>query len=46
MNILDDKFDYDHAITHRYEIPNKYINIKGKNIKLELLVTNGFVKLQ
>lgn len=45
MNILDEKFDYNHAITNRYDIPNKWIKINDKNIKLELLVTNGFVKL-
>ena len=45
MNILDEKFDYDYAITNRYDIPNKMIKINDNNIKLELLVTNGFVKL-
>ena len=45
MNILDERFDYDHAITNRYDIPNKNIKINDKSIKLELLVTNGFVKL-
>lgn len=44
MNILKKEFDYSYAITHRYEIPNQYINIKNKKIKVELLVTNGFVK--
>lgn len=45
MNILDENFDYDYAITNRYDIPNKMIRINDNNIKLELLVTNGFVKL-
>ena len=45
MNLLDKRFDYSYAISHRLEIPNKFIEIKNKKIKIELLVTNGFVKL-
>ena len=45
MNILDNRFDYSYAVSHRLEIPNKYITIKSKKIRIELLVTNGFVKL-
>ena len=45
MNLLDKRFDYSYAISHRLEIPNIYIPIKKNKIKLELLVTNGFVKL-
>ena len=45
MKLLDKRFDYKYAITHRLEIPNKFISIKNKKIKIELLVTNGFVKL-
>ena len=45
MNLLDKRFDYKYAITHRLEIPNKFIPIKNKKIKIELLVANGFVKL-
>ena len=45
MNILDKRFDYKYATSHRLEIPNKFISIKNKKIKIELLVTNGFVKL-
>ena len=43
--ILDKNFEYNEAINNRYNIPNKEITIQGKNIKIELLVTNGFVKL-
>jgi hypothetical protein len=45
MNLLDKRFDYSYAISHRLEIPNIYIPIKNNKINLELLVTNGFVKL-
>ena len=45
MSILDKRFDYTYAITNRYEIPSQFIPIKNKKIKLELLVTNGFVKV-
>lgn len=45
MSILDNRFDYTYAITHRYEIPNQFISIKDKKIRIELLVTNGFVKI-
>ena len=45
MNLLDKRFDYSYSISHRLEIPNIYIPIKNNKIKLELLVTNGFVKL-
>ena len=45
MNILDHRFDYSYAINHRLEIPNQYISIKSRKILIELLVTNGFVKL-
>jgi len=45
MNLLDKRFDYSYAVSHRYEIPNQFIQIKNKKIKLELLVTNGFVKI-
>ena len=45
MSILDNRFHYTYAITHRYEIPNQFISIKDKKIKIELLVTNGFVKI-
>ena len=45
MNLLDIRFDYSYAISHRLEIPNIYIPIKNNKINLELLVTNGFVKL-
>ena len=45
MNLLDKRFDYSYAISHRLEIPSTYIPIKKNRIKLELLVTNGFVKL-
>ena len=45
MNILNKRFDYSYAISHRLEIPNQFIQIKNKKIKLELLVTNGFVKV-
>ena len=45
MNILDKRFDYKYATSHRLEIPNKFISIGNIKIKIELLVTNGFVKL-
>ena len=45
MSLLDERFDYTYAISHRLEIPNKFIPIQNKKIKVELLVTNGFVKL-
>ena len=45
MNLLDQRFDYLYSISHRLEIPNIYIPIQNKKIKIELLVTNGFVKL-
>ena len=45
MNILDKRFDYKYATSHRLEIPNKFISIGNRKIKIELLVTNGFVKL-
>ena len=45
MNLLNKRFDYFYAVSHRYEMPNQFIQIKNKKIKLELLVTNGFVKL-
>ena len=45
MNILDKRFDYKYATSHRLEIPNKFISIGNSKIKIELLVTNGFVKL-
>ena len=45
MSILDNRFDYTYSITHRYEIPNQFISIKDKKIRIELLVTNGFVKI-
>ena len=45
MSILDKRFDYTYAVTHRLEIPNQFISIKDKKIRVELLVTNGFVKI-
>ena len=45
MNILDNRFDYTYAINHRLEIPNQFIKINSKKILIELLVTNGFVKI-
>ena len=46
MNILDNRFDYTYAINHRLEIPNQFIQINSKKkIRIELLVTNGFVKI-
>ena len=45
MNLLNKRFDYSYAVSHRLEIPNQFIQIKNKKIKLELLVTNGFVKV-
>ena len=45
MYIPDKRFDYSYAINHRLEIPNQYITIKSRKILIELLVTNGFVKL-
>ena len=45
MNILDKRFDYTYAVTHPLEIPNQFISIKDKKIRVELLVTNGFVKI-
>ena len=33
MNVLDKRFDYKYAISHRLEIPNKFIAIKNKKIK-------------
>lgn len=45
MSILDKKFDYLYATSHRLEIPNQFISIKSKKIFIELLVTNGFVKI-
>ena len=44
-HILDKRFDYDYAINHRLEIPKMTFSIKNKKILIELLVTNGFVKL-
>ena len=45
MNILDNRFDYTYAINHRLEIPKQFIKINSKKIFIELLVTNGFVKI-
>jgi hypothetical protein len=45
MNLLNKRFDYSYSVSHRLEIPNQFIQIKNKKIKLELLVTNGFVKI-
>ena len=45
MNILDNRFDYTYAINHRLEIPKQFIKINSKKILIELLVTNGFVKI-
>ena len=45
MNLLDKRFDYSHEISHLLEILNKFIEIKFKKIKIELLVTKGFLKL-
>ena len=45
MDLLDKNFDYTYAITNRYDIPNQFIEVNNKKIKIELLVTNGFVKL-
>ena len=45
MSILDSRFDYTYAVNHRLEIPNQFITVKSKKYLIELLVTNGFVKL-
>ena len=45
MSILGERFDYKYAVNHRLEIPNQFISIKDKKILIELLVTNGFVKI-
>ena len=45
MSILDKRFDYTYAVTHHLEIPNQFISIKDKKIRIELLITNGLVKI-
>ena len=45
MSLLDNRFDYSYAISHRLEMPKTFIQIGKKKIKIELLVSNGFVKL-
>lgn len=45
MNILNEKFDYNHAINNRYDIHHQFIEIKKKSIKIELIVSNGFIML-
>ena len=45
MELLDKKFDYTYATKNRFDIPNKVFEINNTKIKIELLVTNGFVKL-
>ena len=45
MELLDKRFDYTYATKNRFDIPNKIFEINNKKIKIELLVTNGFVKL-
>ncbi len=38
MNLLDNNFDYTYTITNRYDIPNPFIEVYNKKIKIELLV--------
>ena len=45
MDILNENFDYNHAINNRYDIPHLFIKIDNKPIKIELIVSNGFVNL-
>ena len=45
MNLLDERFDYTYAITNRYLMPNIYIKIGNKKVRISLIVSNGFVKL-
>lgn len=45
VDLLDYHFDYDYAINNRYEISNKSIEINGEPYTIQLLVSNGFVKI-
>ncbi len=38
MDLLYKNFDYTYAITNRYDIPNPFIEVNNKIIKIELLV--------
>lgn len=45
VKLLDNRYDYDYAIKHRLEISNTTFEINGEPYTIQLLVSNGFVKL-
>lgn len=44
-SILDERFEYDYATSNRYKMPKKSIKIGNQEQIIELLVTNGYLKL-